>query len=70
MAANLPQVEGGISGEDRAAAAQRPSNSHLLLAAPRVTGQYDSSVAVTDVALFAACPRKYFWLAMWDWSRR
>lgn len=31
-----------------------------LLESATVTGQYDSSVAVTDVAQFAACPRKYF----------
>jgi ATP-dependent exoDNAse (exonuclease V) beta subunit len=27
---------------------------------PRISGQYDSSAAVTSVALFHACPRKYF----------
>jgi ATP-dependent exoDNAse (exonuclease V) beta subunit len=32
----------------------------LLLEPPAVTGQHDSSAAVTDVALFAACPRKYY----------
>lgn len=31
-----------------------------VLGAPRVTAHYDSSAAVTDIALFAACPRKYF----------
>ncbi len=38
--------------------AERPAE--MLMEAPRVSGQYDSSVSVTDVALFAACPRKYF----------
>jgi ATP-dependent exoDNAse (exonuclease V) beta subunit len=32
----------------------------LLLEAPPVTGQHDSSAAVTDVAQFTACPRKYY----------
>ncbi len=27
---------------------------------PVLTGQYDSAIAVTSVALFASCPRKYF----------
>ena len=32
----------------------------LILDPPVLTGQYDSSVSPTDVALFSACPRKYF----------
>jgi ATP-dependent helicase/nuclease subunit A len=36
------------------------AREEVLLEAPQVAGQYDSSAAATDVALFAACPRKYF----------
>lgn len=32
----------------------------VVLEGPRVQSQYDSSAAVTDVALFSVCPRKYF----------
>jgi ATP-dependent helicase/nuclease subunit A len=31
-----------------------------LLAPPQVSGQYDSSAAVTSIAMFHACPRKYY----------
>jgi ATP-dependent exoDNAse (exonuclease V) beta subunit len=31
-----------------------------LVDPPSVTGQYDSNAAVTDVAMFEDCPRKYF----------
>lgn len=31
-----------------------------MLDPPQISGQYDSSVSVTSVALFAACPRKYY----------
>jgi CRISPR/Cas system-associated exonuclease Cas4 (RecB family) len=31
-----------------------------MVAPPAVTGQHDSTAAVTSVALFDACPRKYF----------
>jgi ATP-dependent exoDNAse (exonuclease V) beta subunit len=34
--------------------------SEEIVAPPRLTGQYDSSAAVTSVALFHACPRKYY----------
>lgn len=32
----------------------------ILLPRPEVTGQYDSAVSITSVALFAACPRRYY----------
>jgi ATP-dependent helicase/nuclease subunit A len=44
-------------GAERVGSAAR---EELLMDAPRVSGQYDSSASVTDVALYAACPRKYF----------
>src|SRR5581483_7553613 len=31
-----------------------------VLDAPEVSGQYDSAAAVTSIALFQACPRRYF----------
>jgi ATP-dependent helicase/nuclease subunit A len=37
-----------------------PATPELLLDHAAVTGQHDSSAAVTDVAQFAACPRKYY----------
>jgi ATP-dependent exoDNAse (exonuclease V) beta subunit len=37
-----------------------PATPEILLEAAAVTGQHDSSAAVTDVAQFAACPRKYY----------
>ncbi len=36
------------------------ANTEVLLEAAAVAGQHDSSAAVTDVAQFAACPRKYY----------
>ncbi len=60
----------GIRAEteaDRATEIQAKSSSpietaapELLLEAAAVTGQHDSSAAVTDVAQFTACPRKYY----------
>ncbi|MEO8096323.1 MAG: UvrD-helicase domain-containing protein [Acidobacteriota bacterium] len=32
----------------------------VLIEAPKVAGQYDSAASVTSVALFEACPRKYY----------
>jgi ATP-dependent exoDNAse (exonuclease V) beta subunit len=34
--------------------------SEQLLDAPAITGQHDSSASVTSIALFQACPRKYY----------
>jgi ATP-dependent exoDNAse (exonuclease V) beta subunit len=43
-----------------AAAAMAASGTETILDRPVVTGQYDSSAAVTDVAMFHACPQRYF----------
>ena len=40
----------------------------VVLEAPRVQSQYDSSAAVTDVALFSVCPRKYFLARYVGWQ--
>jgi ATP-dependent helicase/nuclease subunit A len=64
------QVEKGIRAETEADQtnqihATRSSRAEtaapeILLEAAAVAGQHDSSAAVTDVAQFAACPRKYY----------
>ncbi len=38
----------------------RDSEGVLILRRPRVTGQYDSAVNVTALAVFGQCPRKYY----------
>ncbi len=40
--------------------AREAASTEILLEAPRLNGQHDSSASVTDVALFSVCPRKYF----------
>ncbi len=61
LEAGLPQVSSTPSvATDAEAVPERAVYAEILLDAPRVTGQYDSSAAVTDVAEFSACPRKYF----------
>jgi ATP-dependent helicase/nuclease subunit A len=48
-----------VVGEGESAA--RPEAlQEVLMDRPRLAQQYDSSASVTDVALFSACPRKYF----------
>jgi ATP-dependent exoDNAse (exonuclease V) beta subunit len=44
------------------------ANRETLLDAATVGGQHDSSAAVTDVALFAACPRKYYLARYVGWT--
>ncbi len=39
---------------------ERPGLEVQIVAPPVVTGQHDSTVAVTSISLFEACPRKYF----------
>jgi CRISPR/Cas system-associated exonuclease Cas4 (RecB family) len=59
--AALPQAE--ISGEAPAignSKAKRVQETEQLLAAPLISGQYDSSATITSVALFEACPRRYY----------
>jgi ATP-dependent exoDNAse (exonuclease V) beta subunit len=51
---SAPPPEPGDSG--RAASVAKED----VLDLPVVTGQYDSAAAVTSVALFSACPRKYY----------
>ena len=48
------------AGGPRRVETAAPATPEIVLEAAVVTGQYDSSAAVTDVALFAACPRKYY----------
>jgi len=48
-----------VPADVEALAPSSPPASQLL-DRPESTGQYDSSVSVTGVALFAACPRKYY----------
>ena len=38
----------------------RWTNADEVLDPPAVSGQYDSAVAVTSVAMFQACPRRYY----------
>ena len=40
-------------------AAELASNT-VIAAPPRISGQHDSTIAVTSISLFDACPRKYF----------
>ena len=40
--------------------AAKDSPSEELLSSPAIAGQYDSAAAVTSIALFDACPRKYY----------
>ncbi len=42
------------------AAAHRETEEEVLLPRPILGGQYDSSVSVTSVDLFARCPRRYY----------
>ena len=42
------------------AEAQADEAHEQLLLPPRVEGQYDSSATITSVALFDACPRRYY----------
>jgi ATP-dependent helicase/nuclease subunit A len=61
--AGIPaETEADRATEIRANPARRleAASSDLLLKAPVATGQHDSSAAVTDVAQFAVCPRKYY----------
>ena len=39
---------------------ERAQESEQLLAAPVLDGQYDSAASITSVALFEACPRRYY----------
>lgn len=48
---SLPPLEGN----------QPSPREELVLEAPPVTEQHDSSASVTGVALFTSCPQKYFW---------
>lgn len=44
-----------------AARAEKPAAAGpLLVTAPEVAGQHDAAVTVTDLAVFASCPRKYY----------
>jgi ATP-dependent helicase/nuclease subunit A len=56
------ETEADRSTEIHAAPRNRleEANTEVLLEAAAVTGQHDSSAAVTDVVQFAACPRKYY----------
>ncbi|MGH9591786.1 MAG: 3'-5' exonuclease, partial [Bryobacteraceae bacterium] len=60
--AAIPQFTGmeGAPEPPPASAAESVMPSMELLAPPRVSGQYDSSASVTSVAMFHACPRKYY----------
>jgi ATP-dependent helicase/nuclease subunit A len=58
-------VEAAIPASLAAASAPLPSKAAeiepaLFVDPPVVTGQHDSTAAVTDVAMFEDCPRKYF----------
>ena len=46
--------------ESSASESARASVIEDVLDAPAVSGQYDSAVAVTAVAMFQACPRRYY----------
>jgi ATP-dependent exoDNAse (exonuclease V) beta subunit len=46
--------------EPDAAASAAATIAEEVLDPPMVAGQYDSAVAVTSVAMFQACPRKYY----------
>ncbi len=48
------------AGGPRRVETAAPATPEIVLEAAVVTGQHDSSAAVTDVAQFAACPRKYY----------
>jgi ATP-dependent helicase/nuclease subunit A len=39
---------------------ERPGIEVQIVAPPVVTGQHDSTIAVTSISLFETCPRKYF----------
>lgn len=41
-------------------ASEQSSAREEILSPPTVSGQYDSTVSPTDVALFTTCPRKYY----------
>ncbi len=51
------QIPGPPPPSDRFAMALPPDE---LVAAPNLTGQHDSTAAVTSIALFHACPRRYY----------
>jgi ATP-dependent helicase/nuclease subunit A len=55
------ETEADRAAEIRATPSRRFETSPEILLEPAVvSGQHDSSAAVTDVALFAACPHKYY----------
>jgi ATP-dependent helicase/nuclease subunit A len=54
-AASSVAVTGAFTGSGA-----EPGRADVLYHAPSWTGQYDSSAAVTSIAMFGACPRKYF----------
>ena len=46
--------------ESSASAAAAAVHAEEVLDPPAVSGQYDSAVSVTSVAMFQACPRRYY----------
>jgi ATP-dependent helicase/nuclease subunit A len=49
-----------VSGAQAEGVLQRAEEGRDIYVRPAVSGQHDSSAAVTSVALFHACPRKYY----------
>lgn len=56
----FPDPSSEFAPDAPAAEADAPRREEVLMDAPLLTGQHDGAAAVTDVAVFAACPRKYF----------
>jgi CRISPR/Cas system-associated exonuclease Cas4 (RecB family) len=52
--------ESAAPAESSASAAAVAAVAEEVLEEPAVSGQYDSAVAVTSVAMFQACPRQYY----------
>jgi ATP-dependent exoDNAse (exonuclease V) beta subunit len=56
----LPQPASAPDAPVAAPLAEAATGEERLLARPELHGQYDAAVAVTSVALFAACPQRYY----------
>jgi len=58
--AELVVAESAVPPESSAPVAAAAADAQEVVDPPVVSGQYDSAVAVTSVAMFHACPRKYY----------
>jgi len=58
--AELAVAESAVPPESSAPVAAAAADAQEVVDPPVVSGQYDSAVAVTSVAMFQACPRRYY----------